>query len=185
MIGFERYVREIDFIQKWVSFLSSIVFDCLQRDLLMDFLFFRVSVGVTSGKKWFNCWIFIPVFPGGFLPTLTLLIQSLESGSQGRLTIDSVSNIGPHYARTLREWRRRFVTKFSEVIEPALREEHPEVMDGERGRREVEIFRRKWLCTYSFWIFLMSREGPLTKFSYTRLLVSKALFLCIDFVFLD
>ena len=51
MIGFERYVREIDFIQKWVSFLSSITFDCLQRDLLMDFLFFRVSVGVTSGKK--------------------------------------------------------------------------------------------------------------------------------------
>ena len=129
MIGFERYVREIDFIQKWVSVLSSITFDCLQRDLLMDFLFFRVSVGVTSGKKWFNCWIFIPVFPGGFLPTLTLLIQSLESGSQGRLTIDSVSNIGPHYARTLREWRRRFVTKFSEVL----------------NRRYVRSIRRLWM----------------------------------------
>ena len=46
--------------------------------------------------------------PGGFLPTLTFLMSTLASGSKGTLIVDSVSNIGPHYARTLREWRRRF-----------------------------------------------------------------------------
>ena len=29
---------------------------------------------------------------------------------------------------------------------PALRAEHPDIMGGERGRREVEVFKRKWLC---------------------------------------
>ena len=57
-----------------------------------------------------------------------------------------MSNIGPHYARTLREWRRRFVERFEDVVGPALREEYPEVMAGENGAREVEVFRRKWVC---------------------------------------
>lgn len=91
------------------------------------------------------------VFPGGILPTLTHLISSLSAGSQGRLTVDSVSNIGPHYARTLREWRRVFEEKFVDVIKPALSSEYPEVMGegcGEKGKREVDVFRRKWICEF-------------------------------------
>jgi cyclopropane fatty-acyl-phospholipid synthase-like methyltransferase len=87
-----------------------------------------------------------PVFPGGFLPTLTLLFQTLREGSGGRLTVDSVANIGPHYARTLREWRRRFLQQFDAVIVPALRREYPAVMNGARGREEIEVFKRKWIC---------------------------------------
>lgn len=52
-----------------------------------------------------------------------------------------MSNIGPHYAQTLREWRRRFVRNFGHSIESALRLEHPE-MDDE----DVEVFKRKWIC---------------------------------------
>ncbi len=85
------------------------------------------------------------VFPGGHLPTLTHLIASLTSGSSGRLVVDSVSNIGPHYARTLREWRQRFEDAFDEVIRPTLRREYPEVMGGENGDEEIEVFRRKWI----------------------------------------
>ena len=58
------------------------------------------------------------VFPGGFLPTLTFMVETLTKGSQGRLVVDAVSNIGPHYARTLREWRRRFEARFDEVVVP-------------------------------------------------------------------
>lgn len=94
------------------------------------------------------------VFPGGFLPTLTLLIQTLTAGSQGRLVVDSVVNIGPHYARTLREWRRRFLARFEDVIEPALRAEYPDVMSGEKGRREVEVFKRKWICMCYLRLFI-------------------------------
>ncbi|KAJ6525285.1 CFS1-like protein [Mycena vulgaris] len=101
---FERYIREIDFIRKWV------------------------------------------IFPGGFLPTLTLLLQSMQEGSSGRLIVDSVSNIGPHYARTLREWRRRFLHQFDSVIVPALKREYPDVMNGRRGKEEIEVFKRKWIC---------------------------------------
>ena len=60
--------------------------------------------------------------------------------------MDSINNIGPHYARTLREWRYRFQDKFEEVIVPALRNEYPDVMDGKKGREEIEVFKRKWLC---------------------------------------
>ncbi|PSR78660.1 hypothetical protein PHLCEN_2v7311 [Hermanssonia centrifuga] len=54
-------------------------------------------------------WVF---FPGGILPTLTLLTHTLTHASRGTLVVDSVSNIGPHYARTLREWRARFTRGF-------------------------------------------------------------------------
>ncbi|KAJ3917464.1 CFS1-like protein [Lentinula edodes] len=89
------------------------------------------------------------VFPGGFLPTLTFLLQTLTSGSRGTLTVDSISNIGPHYARTLREWRKRFVQRFEEVVVPALQREYFEVMGvakGKEGRKEIEVFKRKWIC---------------------------------------
>jgi cyclopropane-fatty-acyl-phospholipid synthase len=88
----------------------------------------------------------MPVFPGGFLPTLTLLLSTLQAGSQGRLVVDSVVNIGPHYARTLREWRRRFLERFNSVIVPALMKEYPDTMGGERGQKEIEVFKRKWIC---------------------------------------
>ncbi|EEB97689.1 hypothetical protein MPER_02942, partial [Moniliophthora perniciosa FA553] len=98
---FERYIREVDFIQKWI-------------------------------------------FPGGFLPTLTLLLTTLQAGSNGTLTIDSVDNIGPHYARTLREWRRRFLEGFEEVIRPALVKELGKGAIG-KEEDEVEVFKRKWI----------------------------------------
>jgi|ERR1700722_684025 len=97
---------------------------------------------MASGRL--NC--DIQVFPGGVLPTLTLLLQTLQQGSSGRLIVDSVSNIGPHYARTLREWRRRFLHQFESVIVPALKREYPEVMGGPTGRQEIEVFKRKWIC---------------------------------------
>ena len=74
----------------------------------------------------------------------------MSVGGNSQLTIDSISNIGPHYARTLREWRNSFLEKFDSVIEPALKKEHPDVMSGEDGRYEIEVFKRKWICKLSF-----------------------------------
>ncbi|KAI0766357.1 cyclopropane-fatty-acyl-phospholipid synthase [Trametes elegans] len=107
---FEQYMREVDFIRKWV------------------------------------------LFPGGFLPTLTFLIETLTKGSRGRLVVDAVSNIGPHYARTLREWRARFEARFEDTIVPALKAEYPGVMDSDdaKARAEIEVFRRKWIYYYCY-----------------------------------
>ena len=80
------------------------------------------------------------------MPTLTLLLQTLEKGSSGRLIVDSVSNIGPHYSRTLREWRKRFLSCFDSVVVPSLMREYPDVMAGPNGREEIEVFKRKWIC---------------------------------------
>lgn len=89
------------------------------------------------------------VFPGGLTPTLTFVLDTLRSGSENRLVVDSVSNIGPHYARTLREWCRRFLDRFDDIIVPALKAEYPTIMGdkcGEKGKEEIEVFKRKWIC---------------------------------------
>lgn len=82
------------------------------------------------------------IFPGGHLPTVSQLVKSIESGSKGRLVIDSVLNIGGHYARTLRLWREKFEQHFEERIAPALLREH----EGMK-RADVELFKRKWLVS--------------------------------------
>lgn len=79
-------------------------------------------------------------------------MSTLASGSKGSLIVESVSNIGPHYARTLREWRRRFVERFESVVVPALQKEH-ELRSGGKGKKvlgrdEIEVFKRKWICQY-------------------------------------
>lgn len=83
-------------------------------------------------------------------------MTTLADGSKGKLVVESVANIGPHYARTLREWRRRFVERFEEVVVPALQKEYAmrsaAGKDGRAkvlGREEIEVFKRKWLCKSS------------------------------------
>ena len=92
---------------------------------------------------------------------MTLLVSSLERATSGQLVVDSISNIGPHYARTLREWRRRFVDNFAE-IEQALRKDHPGVFDSEQDEQsayELGVFRRKWLCMNPMPLYVYSRTG--------------------------
>ena len=73
--------------------------------------------------------------------------------------MDSVANIGPHYARTLCEWRKRFEDKFESDIIPALQKTYRDVMDSPdevdvrrerpgvtvKEQGEIEVFRRKWI----------------------------------------
>jgi cyclopropane-fatty-acyl-phospholipid synthase len=51
-------------------------------------------------------WLRKYVFPGGLAPSLTALCSAMTRSS--RLVVESLTNIGPHYARTLRDWRTRF-----------------------------------------------------------------------------
>ncbi|KAL9057439.1 MAG: hypothetical protein Q9206_002352 [Seirophora lacunosa] len=90
------------------------------------------------------------IFPGGHLPTKTLLLESIRSGSSHghspRLIPESVENIGLHYAKTLRCWRENFMKNFESVIKPALLAEHKE--NGSMSNEYVEVFKRK--CEYYF-----------------------------------
>jgi len=58
-------------------------------------------------------WIHKYVFPGGLIPSLEAIDDALRSRSL--LRVRHRDEIGPHYATTLREWRRRFVERRSEV----------------------------------------------------------------------
>ena len=53
------------------------------------------------------------IFPGGFLPSPTVLLQNLTKHTS--LNLVDLDDIGPHYARTLREWRQRFEASLDQV----------------------------------------------------------------------
>ncbi|GAB1316743.1 Tuberculostearic acid methyltransferase UfaA1 [Madurella fahalii] len=93
------------------------------------------------------------IFPGGYLPSITQLLNHITIESKGTLIVERIENIGGHYARALRLWRERFLATFEDTIRPALRREHEDM-----GDEEVEVFRRKWEYYFAY-----SEAGFLTK----------------------
>jgi cyclopropane-fatty-acyl-phospholipid synthase len=115
---------------------------CFQCITMPESRFEAYAAGVDFIKKW--------IFPGGVLPSVTALIDAATRGSKGTLQLDAALSIGPHYARTLREWRQRFDAAFDEHVRPALLSDHKAIRElpAEAQAREVEVFRKKW--TYYF-----------------------------------
>ena len=61
------------------------------------------------------------IFPGGFLPSIEAMSRAI-----GRFTdmkVFHLQDIGPHYARTLRDWRERFFNKLDEIRKLGYSEE--------------------------------------------------------------
>lgn len=79
------------------------------------------------------------IFPGGYIPSVTQLLNHITAESKGTLVVEKVENIGGHYAKALRLWRERFLANFDGKIRPALVRDHPDMRD-----EDVEVFRRKW-----------------------------------------
>ena len=57
-------------------------------------------------------WIQLYIFPGGLLPSLSVIEKSLH---RTRLLVAGVTDIAPSYVRTLREWRSRFMENLDAV----------------------------------------------------------------------
>ena len=53
------------------------------------------------------------IFPGGFLPSVTAILESATKSSDMR--IYHLEDIGPHYAETLRLWREAFAKKMNQI----------------------------------------------------------------------
>lgn len=53
------------------------------------------------------------IFPGGFLPSISAMATSISDASD--MKVSHLEDIGPHYARTLSDWRKRFLNKIEEV----------------------------------------------------------------------
>jgi len=94
------------------------------------------DVSIDFAQKW--------IFPGGYLPSFSFWVQSLNEGSAGRLVVDSVLNIGPHYARTLREWKHRFLANWESIVAKALVEQY------QLDAKALDIFQRKWIYYFDY-----------------------------------
>lgn len=60
-------------------------------------------------------WIQRTIFPGSLLPSLEAIARALAGASE--LHVHDLEEIGIHYARTLEEWRRRFLARLPQVRE--------------------------------------------------------------------
>lgn len=69
------------------------------------------------------------IFPGGLCPSIEALVSA--AASSGGFTVESMRNIGVHYAKTLREWRKRFMASVKSGLV------------GSIGFGD-EVFIRKW-----------------------------------------
>ncbi|KAJ6440213.1 L-aminoadipate-semialdehyde dehydrogenase [Purpureocillium lavendulum] len=85
------------------------------------------------------------IFPGGYLPSVTELLNHITTQSKGTLIVEHMENIGGHYAKALRLWREKFLLSFEGTITPALLERNP-IMSKE----EIGLFRRKWEYYFSY-----------------------------------
>ncbi len=72
------------------------------------------SIGRTKPNPAFNPWIEKYIFPGSYIPALSEVLPALERA--GFLVAD-IEILRLHYAETLKEWRRRFLTRSAEVVE--------------------------------------------------------------------
>lgn len=72
-------------------------------------------------------WIRKHIFPGGLLPSLTVLTAAMTRHS--RLMVAHMEDIGDHYAVTLAHWRRRFLARLDQVAAMGF----------------DQVFQRKWL----------------------------------------
>jgi hypothetical protein len=55
------------------------------------------------------------IFPGGFLPSVTILTQNLTQHTE--LVTESIDDIGLDYAKTLAHWREAFLNSWSELTQ--------------------------------------------------------------------
>ncbi len=53
------------------------------------------------------------IFPGSFIPSVRTIVDSLARATD--MTVFHLEDIGPHYARTLRAWRERFLAARAQV----------------------------------------------------------------------
>ena len=79
------------------------------------------------------------------MQTVSHLVAAIEAGSKGTLIVDHIENIGPHYTKTLRLWREKFLRNVEEEIKPALMREHPDMTMG-----DVNVFKRKWEYYFAY-----------------------------------
>ncbi len=83
------------------------------RDLLADDgVMLLHTIGRLDGPGSTNPWITKYIFPGGYAPALSEIMPAIEKSG---LKITDIEVLRLHYAKTLKEWRRRFNLHRAEI----------------------------------------------------------------------
>jgi cyclopropane-fatty-acyl-phospholipid synthase len=93
------------FIQTCSRLLKGDGLMALQAITIGDHMFERHKRSVDFIKRY--------IFPGSCIPSVTAIRKAIAKGTDLRLI--HLEDITPHYARTLREWRRRFFDNIAKV----------------------------------------------------------------------
>jgi cyclopropane-fatty-acyl-phospholipid synthase len=70
------------------------------------------TIGRSDGPGSTNPWIAKYIFPGGYAPALSEVMQVIERSG---LVVTDVEVLRLHYAETCKRWRERFVANWDEV----------------------------------------------------------------------
>ncbi|MFK7956768.1 MAG: class I SAM-dependent methyltransferase [Lysobacterales bacterium] len=93
------------YIKKCSSLLKDDGMFCLQAITIQDQIYQQALRGVDFIQRY--------IFPGSFIPSVGAISDAVARVSDMRLF--HLEDIGPSYALTLREWRRRFMGRLDEV----------------------------------------------------------------------
>ena len=72
------------------------------------------SIGRSQGPDSTNPWIAKYIFPGGYIPSLSEVLPSIERAG---LLVCDVEILRLHYAETLKAWRERFMARREEAVQ--------------------------------------------------------------------
>ena len=87
-------------------------FQTVRRQLKDDGVMLLHSIGRNSIPGATNPWIRKYIFPGGYIPSLSEVLPTVERAG---LYVTDIEILRLHYAETLRAWRERFMANSAEV----------------------------------------------------------------------
>jgi cyclopropane-fatty-acyl-phospholipid synthase len=93
------------YFQKCCNLLKPDGMMLIQAITIKDQLYSNALKDVDFIKKF--------IFPGGFLPSVTAMTETLCRYTD--MKVFHLQDIGPHYARTLNEWRQRFFSRLDQI----------------------------------------------------------------------
>ena len=126
-------------------------FECVDKLMKKDGgigVFQVITMPETRYERYCNEVDFIRrwIFPGGHCPTVTSLVDAINKGSKNQLIVDEILNIGGHYSKTLRLWRKSFLLNFDDEIKPALIRQYGSGLSNE----DCLVFKRKFEFYFSY-----------------------------------
>ncbi len=89
-------------------------FDAIARLLADDGVALIHSIGRSNGPGITNPWVAKYIFPGGYAPSLSEVLPSIERSG---LVVTDIEVLRLHYAETLKAWGERFTAVRSQVAE--------------------------------------------------------------------